>query len=257
MGDEAKANPTSSGSSRSAWLRLLRVPLRTVLLLMTLVASWLALRVSQAEKVRKTAQLAEAKATLAELQFDDETQFGLAFADSRHDNYDWQVFLPSGQQYELCWSGEQADIDELPTPAGTLPLKPGLHRVQLVASWRDQRAYLVTLTVDGLDTRLGECAQSGSRHDFLQDTGQRKYAKSSRLINDVDRVYLYQQPTDRPLEIIRGLAKDPFGSSFSFPGLERLKDDLSFDDFTKIKEQFEGPQGLLQGVTLWVRAIPP
>ncbi len=256
VGNEAASEPAPARLSRPGWRRVLKIPLRTALLLMTLVASWLALRVSQAEKFARQPSWPKPKRHWPSCSSMMKLSSGWPSIISAIAIMTGKFFCPVVSNMNCVGAANRLTSIRFPTPTGTLALKPGLHRVQLVASWRDHRKYLVTLTVDGIDTQLGDFAQGGSRHDFLKYVGPAKVGKSVQLRDQTDSVLLYQQPTDRPLEIIRGVAKDPFKSAFPFPGYDQFKGDMDFKQYLEMKEEFEGPQGLLEALVLWVRAIP-
>ena len=207
MGNKTVSDHNASPSSLRS---IFKIPLRTSLLFMALVASWLALRISSSERARKTNELTELKQLLGESIFDNPSQYGLA-KEQIHYNYDWRVYLPNDQKYELCWALDRNDSNEPGLPTGTIELEPGLHRVRLFPSWSQSRNYLVTLTVDGKDTELGRFEPSGSRHDFLADVGTPKnYTTNKTSFVDGEFMLIYQQPTDQPLEIIRAKSKDGF-----------------------------------------------
>jgi len=225
--------------------KYLRFGLRTYFLLIALIASWLALRITRSEMADKVAQVGELKQVLGEVQFASITQFGLVKESGLPYNYDWQVFLPDAMKYELCWAVSNIGPEGFPEETNRMKVGPGTHSIRLFPSWESKpfaRSYLITLTVDGVDYVLGKIGQSGSRHDCLKDIGvPKRFAALAQSPGSNMWVQGYQQETSKPLEIIRAI-DDRTRSDFS----RRFLPSSIQEDETEF----------IQGVLLWVVATP-
>ncbi len=226
-------------------LKFLRFGLRTYLLLIALFASWLAVRITRNKVADRIEQISEMKQILGEVQFTSIDKFGLV-KEMGHYNNDWQVFLPGNMKYQLCWSVANIAPEGFPEKVGQIELEPGRHNVRLFPSWQSKsmaRSYLITLTVDGVDTVLGSIRQFTSRHDCLKDIGAPKqFTTPPSIPRSNTRVQVYQQETTKPLEIIRAIDYNNGPSGF-------------FRQFEQTSSQ-ENKLEFIEGVLLWIVANP-
>ena len=192
------------GSRRS----LLTIGLRSILLLITLSACLVALRNSRIERQQKTAKVNQLKKSIGEIVIEDRNQYGLA-ADISSSirgpaSREWQIYLPNGATYELCWNGELKEeiLREKGLPLATqrVLLQPGYHTLRMFAL-KGESTWRVVLAVDAKDHAICELEGSVSREEItMKDSIVRDQQVDMLTGQDLP----YQQEIDRPLEVFRG-----------------------------------------------------
>ena len=191
-------NMESSSSSTVSHkrYRFLAFGLRTGLLLVTLVACLFALNNLRNDREKKLVKIRELKTVLGELVINDYSQFGLSREPVFPGQAHWQVFLPDGRNYELCWDVQPK---ALPKSSGRLEIAPGYHHLSLNAL-QSADSWQLVLAEDEHDHTLSSYDGKVNPDELFKhqnDTRVFKPIAPSSLTSSL------QQSVSQPLELIR------------------------------------------------------
>jgi hypothetical protein len=144
--------PDSSASrQRSRWLKLPQVRLRSIILLIAVIAAWTSYAINRREIASLNTRIKAIRPLARALEIDDPKQIAIVKMEELwSDDERWEVYLPEGQQYRVYVATREVDSKGFAPVAAVGNLSSGRHRLALERS-KSQNGHHVVMKWDGAD----------------------------------------------------------------------------------------------------------